>query len=75
MQEIVPQSELDEMRKLDWSVTNIIPKTGMESLKTDKPLLVIVGSESVEDLQNKFPGKWKLIEKGRRNHLYYREAD
>ena len=75
MQEIVPQKELDEERKLDWSVTNIIPKTGMESLTMDKPLLVIVGSESVEELQNKFPGKWKLIEKGRRNHLYYREAD
>jgi hypothetical protein len=47
----------------------------MESLKMDKPLLVIVGSESVEALQNELPGKWKLIEKGRRNHLYYREAD
>jgi hypothetical protein len=75
MQEIVPQSELDEMRKLDCSVTNIIPKTSMESLKMDKPLLVIVGSESVEALQNELPGKWTLIEKGRRNHLYYREAD
>jgi hypothetical protein len=75
IQDVVSQTELDEKRKLDWSVTHIIPKTSVESLAKDKPLLVIVGSESVETLQNELPGKWKLIEKGRRNHLYYREAD
>ncbi len=75
LKDVVLQEEMNAERKLDWSVTNIIPKAGLDSLDTTKPLLVIGGAESVESLQEKLPGEWKLLEKGRRNNLYYREAD
>jgi len=75
IRDVVSQSELDEERKLDWSVTNIIPKVGLESMDTGKPMLVIGSAESMETLQEKVPGKWTLLEKGRRNNLYYRDAD
>ncbi|MCR5758703.1 MAG: glycosyltransferase family 39 protein [Selenomonas sp.] len=75
LHDLVSQEELEKSHKLDWSVTNIIPKASLESIETDKPLLIIGGAESVENLQKKMPGNWRLLEKGRRNNLYYREAD
>ncbi len=75
IKDLVSQEELDEERKLDWSVTNILPKFSFEAVERDKPMLVIVGEKSFEDLQKKLPGKWTLLEKGRRNSLYYRAAD
>ena len=75
IKDLVSQEELSEARELDWSVTDIIPKFSFEAVEKDKPILVIVGEKSFEDLQKKLPGKWTLLEKGRRNNLYYRAAD
>ena len=71
------EEEPEEKRKLDWSVTNIVPKAYGDSLDRTKPLLVIVRSEdkAVRALQEKLPGKWQLVKAGERNNLYYREAD
>lgn len=75
--DLVPQEAIGKKDELDWSVTDIIPKVSLESVaaESNKPLLVLVGGDAVDSLPKALPGKWKLIEKGRRNHLYYREAD
>ena len=75
IKDIVEEEETDKERKLDWSVTDIVPKIGLDSLDKTKPMLFICGSENVDAMQEAVPGKWQPIKKGRRNYLYYREAD
>ena len=75
--DLVPQSEIDKAKELDWSVTDIVPKVSIEATAADKkkPLLVITGDEDGKALKETLPGKWRLLERGRRDYLYYREAD
>ena len=76
IKKVVEKEEVDkESKQLDWSVTDIVPKVVVNSLDTSKPMLFICGPDNVDAMQKTLPGKWRPIEKGRRNHLYYREAD
>lgn len=72
---VEPEEMAPQERQLDWSVTNIMPRKSIAEVPADSSFLVIAREESLKALQEKFPGKWQLLETGRRQNLYYREAE
>lgn len=71
---LVSQAELAERAgKADWSVTEIIPCKALETVATDKPLIVLTREKFFPALEQELPGKWQLLKNTGAIQVYYRE--
>ena len=73
--DLVEKQDITEDRKLDWSVTDIVPKKDILSVDHNKPLLIISTEQGIKKLQERWPGKWHKLADGYRQQLYYHEAE
>jgi len=62
-------------KKLDWSVTDNMPKKSFDDVNKDEPFLLFTLESRAKFMQELFPGRWIVLGKYLGNNLYYREKE
>ena len=69
---VSPEEEAKQSQKMDWSITHISPTKNMADIEKDSAFLLIATEKAAQEMQERFPGKWQMLEGGHKRQLYYR---